>query len=211
MAGRAETQALRRAARLDPRLWNYVEFATLRWRAGAMEEHMSMPDFRGIATTAKLGSHPLHPMLVPFPIALLVATFACDVAYWWTRGDFWAQVAFWALGAAILMAALAAIAGLIDFMGNARIRALSDAWQHMIGNVVAVVLALVSFWLRYRYGATAGVLPWGLLLSAIVVGLLLFTGWKGGELVYRHRVGMHPEQPAETASTPMRTTHNIRA
>jgi uncharacterized membrane protein len=176
-----------------------------------MEKHMSMPDLRGIATTAKLARHPLHPMLVPFPIALLVATFACDVAYWWTRNEFWAQVAFWALGAAILTAALAAIAGLIDFMGNARIRALGDAWQHMIGNVIAVVLALVGFWLRYRYGAAAGVLPWGLLLSAAVVGLLLFTGWKGGELVYRHRVGMHPVQPAEAASAPIRATDHIRA
>jgi len=99
----------------------------------------------------------------------------------------------WALGAGIVMAAAAALAGLTDFLGNARIRALSDAWQHMIGNVTAVVLSLISFWVRYRYGAAEGVLPWGLLLSFVVVLMLLYTGWKGGELVYLHRVGMHPE------------------
>ena len=161
---------------------------------------MTNVDSRGVATTAKLASHPIHPMLVPFPIALFIATFACDLAYWFTGGIFWAQAAIWALGAAILTAALAAGAGLTDFLGNRRIRAMSDAWQHMLGNVTVVVLALISFLIRYSYGAAEGVMPWGLLLSAVIAALLLFTGWKGGELVYHHRIGMHPEAPAEPAS-----------
>jgi uncharacterized membrane protein len=158
----------------------------------------------GIATTAKLGSHPMHPMLIPFPIALLVATFACDLAFWWTGDAFWARVAFWALAAAILTAALAALAGLTDFLGNAAIRAMGDAWQHMIGNVLAVALAIASFFIRFVIGAAEGVLPWGLLLSAVIVALLLFTGWKGGNLVYHYRIGMHPEAPA-LKSAPART------
>ncbi len=160
---------------------------------------MANPELMGIATTAKLASHPLHPMLIPFPIALLVATLACDLGYWATGNPFWADVAIWALGAAIVTAAVAAAAGLIDFLGNARIRAIGDAWQHMIGNMIAVALALVNFWLRYSYGATEGIMPWGLALSFAIVGLLLFTGWKGGTLAYHHRIGMHPEAPAETA------------
>jgi uncharacterized membrane protein len=147
----------------------------------------------GVATIAKLGGHPIHPMLIPFPIAFFIATFVCDVGHWLTGSVFAAQLAFWALGAGILGAAAAAVAGLTDFAGNPQIRALGDAWQHMIGNVIAVVLAIISFWLRYRYGAAAAVLPWGLLLSTVVALLLLFTGWKGGTLVYHHRVGMHPE------------------
>lgn len=158
---------------------------------------MTDRDLLGIATTAKIGSHPLHPMLVPFPIAFLVATFLCDLVYWSNADAFWAVAAMWALGAGIVMAAAAALAGLTDFLGNARIRNLNDAWHHLIGNVTAVVLSLISFWLRYRYGAAAGVLPWGLLLSLLVVLLLLYTGWKGGELAYHHRVGMHPEGPTD--------------
>ena len=169
-----------------------------------------MARLSGIESTAKLGSHPIHPMLIPFPIALLVATFACDIAYWSTRNGFWAEVAFWALGAAIVMALLAAVAGFIDFFGNARIRAISEAWQHMIGNLIAVTLALVSFFMRYRYGAAAGVLPWGIVMSAVIVAILLFTGWRGGDLVYVHRVGM-ADVAAETPPTTTTASERARA
>ena len=102
-------------------------------------------DLRGIATTAKLGGHPIHPMLIPFPIALLVATLASDVAYWGTGDAFWARGSFWLLAAALVMSAAAAAAGFADFFGSARIRSTGDAWQHMIANLAAVVLALVNF------------------------------------------------------------------
>jgi uncharacterized membrane protein len=169
---------------------------------------MTDRDLLGIATTAKIGDHPVHPMLVPFPIVLLIATFACDVTYWATGNAFWAQVAIWALGAAIVTAALAAIAGFTDFLGNARIRLMNDAWHHMIGNVLAVVLALINFWIRYREGAEPGVLPWGLLLSTVIVLILLYTGWKGGEMVHRHRVGVSPEAPADKAPLSTRPRHS---
>lgn len=150
----------------------------------------------GVATTAKLAGHPIHPMLIPFPIALLVATFASDLVFWGTGDAFWARASFWLLAAALVMSAAAATAGFADFLGNAKIRTMRDAWQHMIGNVVAVVLALVSFILRWSLEPNQGVLPWGIVLSALIVLILLFTGWKGGSLVYHHRIGMHPEEPA---------------
>jgi uncharacterized membrane protein len=134
-------------------------------------------------------------MLIPFPIALLVATFACDVAFWSTANGFWADAAFWSLTAALVTALIAAGAGFMDFFGNDRIRAIPDAWHHMIGNLLAVALAGVNLWLRYAGDPAQAVLPWGLALSAVVVLLLLYTGWKGGELVYRHRVGVQPEEP----------------
>jgi uncharacterized membrane protein len=158
---------------------------------------MAEADLRGVATTAKLGGHPIHPMLIPFPIALLVATFANDLIYWGTADPFWARGAFWVLAAALVMSALAAVAGFADFMGNARIRAIDDAWQHMIANLGAVLLALVNFVLRWTPEPGDGILPWGIVLSALVVILLLFSGWKGGSLVYLHRVGMHPEEQTD--------------
>ena len=146
----------------------------------------------GIATTAKIGQHPIHPMLVPFPIAFLVATFACDLAFWINGMAFMAQMAFWALGAALVGAVFAAIAGLIDFLNNDRIRAITDAWKHMIANVVAVVIAIISFVVRYRDGVDQAAGTWGVIASGVIVLLLLYSGWKGGELVYRHRVGVQP-------------------
>jgi uncharacterized membrane protein len=156
---------------------------------------MADRDDPGIAATAKVGEHPIHPMLIPFPIALLVATFACDLVYWVTNNGFWAQAAFWSLTAAVVTALIAALAGFADFFGNSRVRLIADAWKHMIGNLVAVVLAAVNLWLRYSDDVAAAVLPWGLMLSTIVVLLLLYTGWKGGELVYRHRIGIRLDEP----------------
>jgi uncharacterized membrane protein len=153
---------------------------------------MAIHDSRAIESTAKIGDHPIHPMLVGFPIAFLTATLACDLAFWGTGNAFWATVAMWALGAALVMGALAAVAGLVDFLGNERIRDLQAAWLHFIGNATVIVLSLISFYLRYRYGAAAAILPWGLVISFVVVGLLLFTGWKGWDMVYEHRVAIKP-------------------
>jgi uncharacterized membrane protein len=167
------------------------------------ERRFPMPDLdlRGIATTAKLAGHPLHPMLVPFPIAFFVATFACDVVFWATHDEFWALMGMWALGAGIVMAALAAVAGFTDFLGNARIRSIGHAWHHMLGNVAVVILSIIGMGVRKSEGAADGVLPWGLVLSFVVVLLLLYTGWKGGELAYGQRVGMRPEAPPQEGSS----------
>ncbi len=150
---------------------------------------------RNPKSTAQVAGHPLHPMLIPFPVAFLVATFVCDLLYATTGDAGWSMAAMWLLGAALIMAALAAVTGLTDFLGDERVRDLSAAWHHMIGNVVAVVLALINWYLRYR-GGDAAVLPWGFVLSALVVLILLYTGWRGWEMVYRHRVGVEeaPEQ-----------------
>jgi uncharacterized membrane protein len=151
---------------------------------------MAIRDSQTIESTAKIGDHPIHPMLVPFPIAFFTATLVCDLAYWATGNSFWAIVAMWALGAALVMGALAAVFGLVDFLSNERIRTMPAARQHFYANVSLVVLSLISFGLRYVYGAEAAIKPWGLLLSAVVVGILLFSGWKGGDMVYEHRVGV---------------------
>lgn len=156
-------------------------------------------------STASLGGHPIHPMLVLFPIAFFVATLVCDIVFWQSGIGEWATAALWLLGAGLVMAALAAVAGLIDFLGDQMIRSLNDAWWHAGGNVLVVLIELYSWYARYTQGADA-VVPTGIVLSLIAVGLLLFTGWKGGELVHRYRVGIleHPEAQAPTAPTPRR-------
>src|SRR4051812_22959917 len=83
---------------------------------------------------------------------LLIGTFVSDLVYLWLGDAFWARVSFWLLAAGIAMALLAALAGLIDFLGDRSIRAIQIVWFHMIGNVTAVVLSLISLWFRCRDG-----------------------------------------------------------
>jgi uncharacterized membrane protein len=140
-------------------------------------------------STAQIAGHPIHPMLIPFPIAFFVATFLCDCVFWRTGSPGWVTATLWLLGAGLAMAALAAVAGLTDVLGDNQIRNLSTAWLHAGGNVIVVVIELYNWYSRYERGSEA-VIPTGLILSAVVVGILLFTGWKGWEMVYRHRVGV---------------------
>ena len=157
---------------------------------------------RNPQSTASIAGHPIHPMLIPFPIAFFVSTFVCDVVYWQTASAAWAAAATWLLGAGIVMAALAAMAGLIDVLGEPRIRMLNDVWWHAGGNSIVVVIELYNWYARYSEG-TAAIVPKGLILSLIVVGILLFTGWKGWEMVYRHRVGVADDEQVLTETTPM--------
>jgi uncharacterized membrane protein len=150
-------------------------------------------DVRNPKSTATILGHPIHPMLVPFPIGFLVGALLSDIGYWLTGDSFFATAAVYLLGAALVFAALAALAGFTDFFGDKRVRDLSAARRHMIGNLSAVILALVNFLLRLG-NAEEAVLPTGLILSAIVALILVYTGWQGGELVFRHRVGVSDER-----------------
>ena len=141
-------------------------------------------------STASIAGHPIHPMLIPFPITFLVTAFVADVVAWQSGNGAWAIASMWLIGAAIVMALLAAVFGFTDFFGDARIRAISSAWHHMIGNLIAVILALINFYIRYKNGAMAGATGAGIWLSLATVLLLLFNGWKGWELVYRGHVGV---------------------
>jgi uncharacterized membrane protein len=146
-------------------------------------------------STATIGGHPIHPMLIPFPIVFFLSTLFTDIVFWATGNPAWATAGIWLLGAGILTALAAAIAGVVDFMGDTRIRALNDAWQHALGNVIAVLIALFNWYWRYQYGVDA-VLPLGLILSLVIAAILGFTAWKGGDLVYKHRVAVEDDPRA---------------
>jgi uncharacterized membrane protein len=147
------------------------------------------PRTRNPRSTASIAGHPIHPMLIPFPIAFFIAAFFCDLVFWQTANISWADATIWLLGAGLIMAALAAVAGLTDVLGDPQIRTMNTAWWHAGLNVLAVLIELYNWYLRFTDGSTA-ILPTGLVLSAIVVALLLITGWLGGQMVYRHRVAV---------------------
>jgi uncharacterized membrane protein len=140
-------------------------------------------------STAKIADHPVHPMLIPFPIVCFVGAFITDVVFTQNNDTGWATASNWLLGVGLVMAALAAAAGFTDYLGDDRIRRLGDALKHMLANVAAVVLELVNFALRLK--DPDFIYSTGVWISGVVVLLLLYSGWKGGDLVYRHGVGVH--------------------
>jgi uncharacterized membrane protein len=140
-------------------------------------------------STARFMGHPIHPMLVPLPIAFFIGAFLTDLAFLKLGDPFWARASFWLIAAGLVGAVLAALAGLTDFLGERRIRALSSAWLHMLGNVAVVLIELVNLLVR-RDDPIGGLRSPGIYLSIAAFLLLGFTGWMGGELVFRHRVAV---------------------
>lgn len=140
-----------------------------------------------LRSTFAINGHPLHPLVVPIPIALFVAALVTDVVFIVDGSPGWANASRWLLAGGLAGALLAALGGFIDFVANSAIRDLRDAWMHLFANLTLVLIEGVNLILRLPDPAVAG--SFGLALSIAGVLVLLFSGWKGGELVFRHGVG----------------------
>lgn len=140
-------------------------------------------------TMVALGSHPIHPMVVPFPIAFLITALVTDTTFLVTTDDFWARLSFWLLGAGTFMGVVAGLVGAAELLLIRSIRRRAAAWSHF---VVAVMLLSVAFlnWFIRMADPLAAIYPVGLGLS--ILGLLLVSaaGWLGGKLVFEERVGV---------------------
>lgn len=143
----------------------------------------------GIPSTVAIARHPLHPLIVTFPIAFLTGAFGTDLGYFLTHDLFWARASLWLLGAGFIAGLVAALTGMLDFLKIKRVRKHSAGWIHMGGNVAALLLTLVNWILRWS-NVEGAVLPVGLTISLIVASLLGITGWYGAELIYRHKVAV---------------------
>jgi uncharacterized membrane protein len=146
---------------------------------------------RAVPSVAAIGGHPIHPMVVPLPIGALALTAASDIAYAATGDRFFARASRALTGVGIGTGLLAGLLGATDFLGRRRIREHPEAWLHAGGNLAVVGLSTVSFLVRGRRRGRS-VAPIGLVLSSTTAALLLITGWLGGELSYRHRIGVIP-------------------
>ena len=142
-----------------------------------------------LRSTAQIAKHPIHPMLVPIPFVCFIGALVTDICYAATAEMMYADFSAWFLLVGIVFGVLAAIAGLIDFLGNRLIRQQRPAWPHLIGNLVMLVLAFFNNMIHTR-DAWTSVMPAGLILSIVTVLILPITGWLGWEMVYRHRVGV---------------------
>jgi uncharacterized membrane protein len=138
---------------------------------------------------AKLFGHPIHQMLIAFPLGVLGMSFFFDLIAAGTSRAQLHQAAYYMIAAGVVTGLLAAVFGLIDFLAiPAGTRAKRIGLLHGVGNVVVVVLFVGSWWLRRGTILTPGTLP--IVLSGIAVVLALITGWLGGELVDRLSVGV---------------------
>lgn len=143
----------------------------------------------GIPSTVGIFGHPIHPALVVFPIGLLVSVLGTDIGYWITRDAFWARASIWLIGLGLVSGLVAGAVGAVDFIRIPRVRKRTAGWAHMLLNVAALVLSAVNFGLRLGNLQTF-IIPVGIIISLIVAVLLGVSGWYGGELSYRHKVGV---------------------
>lgn len=144
--------------------------------------------FSDTETRIAVAGHPIHAMLVAFPIALTVATFGADLFYWWTGDAFWARAGLWAIGFGFVMGLLAGITGTAELLLVPGIRARPASWTHFVIAVALLTMIGANFGLRLT-GYEEAVLPFGILLSALCVGFTGLTGWHGGKLVFDYALG----------------------
>jgi uncharacterized membrane protein len=150
----------------------------------------------GVPSSVAIAGHPLHPLLVTFPIAFLSSALFTDLAYWLSGDPFWARASFWLIASGLLTGLVAAVTGLSDFLKIKRVRQHNAGWIHLIGNVAALGISAINLLLRWGDRAAA-ILPTGLFLSLLVATLLGVTGWYGAELIYRHKVAVIGSGPNE--------------
>ena len=151
---------------------------------------------------AKLLGHPIHQMLIVFPLGLLAMAVIFDVLAIGLANGYWSEIAYWMIAAGVVTGLLAAPFGAIDWFAiPSGTRAKRIGALHGIGNVVVVALFAVSWLIRGESPAAPHALA--LVLSFAGGGLALFTGWLGGELVNRLGVGVdegaHVNAPSSLA------------
>lgn len=140
-------------------------------------------------STMAVRGHPIHPMTVTFPIALLTTALASDLAYWYEGDPFWARMSLWMVGLGTLGGAVAGAVGAVELLAVPGIRRRGAAWNHFVAAVMLLSVGFANWRLRLP-DAAAGVLPWGLYLSGLGAVLVGIAGWLGGKLVFHHQIGI---------------------
>ncbi len=141
---------------------------------------------------ASVAGHPLHPILVAFPIGLWTFALACDAAYHLLHLSYaWKEAALFCTGGGLLGALAAMAPGFIDYAGisgGGRLKRI--AVYHLLLIVTASVLFGGAFWLRFQEAAVRGASPVPVAVTAVGIALITLGGWYGGEMIYKHRMAV---------------------
>ncbi|HMF56576.1 MAG TPA: DUF2231 domain-containing protein [Pyrinomonadaceae bacterium] len=157
-----------------------------------------------MASKASIAGHPVHPMLIPFPLALWTTSFFTDLLYYFNHNGSLLLISKFMLAAGILGGLAAAVPGIIDWLALKSDEVKRIANWHARLNVIALIIFAVSLYLRTRYGE--GLINYSMkipfLLSFVGVILISISGWLGGSLSFDHGVGVAPQDdsPEEEAA-----------
>lgn len=151
---------------------------------------------------AAIAGHPIHPMLIPFPVALYVSTVVSLLIFGATGNSFWYRVAMWANVGGIVMGVVAAVPGLVDLLSLPRHSAArATGLRHAGFNSLSLVLFTISaalLWRNYDRGSLATAAP--LVLSVLGVLSTMAAGWLGWTLTQTYHVGIKPMEPERRES-----------
>ena len=137
---------------------------------------------------AAIAGHPLHPAMVAIPVGAFTVALVSDVVGLFGGGEGWDRTAQYAIWIGLVGALLAALLGFVDYFGVTMSRAAKRlATIHMLLNLTAVVLYAASCWLRDEAAETPTL---AVLLSTVGFLILSGSGWLGGELAFKHKVGV---------------------
>lgn len=145
-------------------------------------------------TPASISRHPIHPMLIVFPIGLWIFSLACDlIRLAGASGDAWNTVALYSMVGGLIGALCAAVPGLIDLLyykgGTPPVKKI--ALTHMTINLIVVALYAINIWLRTSaLDIKDASMSTPVLLSIVGVALLFVSGWLGGQMVHVYGVGV---------------------
>ena len=156
-----------------------------------------------VESVMAIAKHPIHPMLVTFPIAFLASVPLADATYLLFSDPFWARVGLWLNIGGLGLGVVAGIVGTLDLLLVRVARRHVSAWSHFIAAVMVLAIAALGVWLRWPDPAAA-VWPWGLVQGLVMLGLVMVTGWLGGSLSFHHGIGVYghtkaDEDPGEDA------------
>ena len=155
----------------------------------------------------KLFGHPVHPIVVAFPIALNTVAVLADVAYLISKNDLFAQMAYWLILLGVIAGLVAIGIGWRDWLAiPSQTRAKTIGLWHGISADVFTLLFALSWWFRMASPAS----PSGIALVLSFIGFLVvpMVGWLGGELVFKHLIGVEGIQDVEAVE---RAQESLRA
>ncbi len=136
---------------------------------------------------ATINGHPIHPMLIPFPIAFFVGALISDIISRWGDPIFWPRMSVVLIGLGLIGAAAAALFGYIDyFTAPMSAEAKRTATTHMILNLSTIVVFAIALYLRWINATSVA----GYVFTVLGVIVLGASGYLGGHLSYHYAVGV---------------------
>lgn len=126
--------------------------------------------------STRIGRRPLHPFLLAFSVSCFIGTLASDVAYWRTADVVWADFSDWLVTIGVIVGYATLIVALIEIFIFRKGRFYRPPWLYTVGMIVALILATFDMLVHSR-DAWTSVVPWGIVLSALVVVVAILAGW----------------------------------